>query len=646
MAEKAFQRPRAGSGRGEAAARPRAAVHRAATGADRSPDAQQPGIGNAALPRMLGRARDQHGAGGGPPDRAVLARQPGIGNAALARMLGQARHAPAAVQRSVHDVLRAPGQPLSAAVKKEMEARLGADFSDVRVHTDSAARASAAGLGARAYTSGSHVVIGGGADKHTLAHELTHVLQRRQGPVAGTDNGAGLSVSDPSGHFERAAEANAIRAMTTQPARRTPEQIQPGPPHTTDRVQRADDGQGLLAHEPVHAIQQGEDQPSPSVQRLSIESPASPAEDEARVIAQTSGTPALPKEPAHVTPPVASVQRQIDVGEESYTMDDAREFRRTLMLKLKDAGYKETITKKMAGPLDEALSGPANLPPFGNWDDLISSLVEEGLLDKELSSSGRRQGPRRLGERPRWGTETAKLIKQARGTRKGLAARHVLASSTLGLAVERAQANLDQLNAWLVARGQPREESDSKARRAIWTAVHNFAGNIWMGETQANTAIGFIRGVLAQIKQHLPAPASSAAAVSMSTSTSTIGPDLIDIEGTRKLIEKSMVTGGQDNIRNRTWNLLLTDLSLELAELGPTAPRTEVVDLIDMYYRNADIDPPALTDGEYWHVVNVYEMLKEPTTALDGLTLFMGRPLSQSIGSKPTPTSVPPTAAA
>ncbi|MFG3285204.1 DUF4157 domain-containing protein [Streptomyces sp. NPDC048111] len=120
-----------------------------------------------------------------------------------------------AVQRSaVHDVLRTAGRPLDEATRSDMEGRLGADFSDVRIHNDSAAKASAAEVGARAYTSGSHVVIGdGGADQHTLAHELTHVIQQRQGPVAGTDNGGGLKVSDPSDRFEREAEANAHRAM-------------------------------------------------------------------------------------------------------------------------------------------------------------------------------------------------------------------------------------------------------------------------------------------------------------------------------------------------------------------------------------------------------------------------------------------------
>ncbi|MHC3461551.1 eCIS core domain-containing protein [Streptomyces flavovirens] len=158
-----------------------------------------------------------------------------VGNAAVVRMLQRERHrhgegrghqlpTAAPVQRSaVHDVLRAPGRPLDGPLRQEMESRLGADFSDVRLHTGSAARDSAAEVGARAYTSGSHVVIGdGGGDKHTLAHELTHVIQQRQGPVAGTDNGSGLSVSDPGDRFEREAEANAVRVMRRTPGQGAP----------------------------------------------------------------------------------------------------------------------------------------------------------------------------------------------------------------------------------------------------------------------------------------------------------------------------------------------------------------------------------------------------------------------------------------
>ncbi|MCX5381829.1 DUF4157 domain-containing protein [Streptomyces sp. NBC_00083] len=184
-----------------------------------APGAQPPGLlalqgsaGNAAVVQMLRHAghpgaqaaeqeRHQHGAGCGHQQ----AERPAVQRAAGPQ-----------VQRSaVHDVLRSGGRPLDDSTRSDMESRLGADFSDVRIHNDSAAKASAAEVGARAYTSGSHVVIGdGGADKHTLAHELTHVIQQRQGPVAGTDNGSGLKVSDPSDRFEREAEANASRVMS------------------------------------------------------------------------------------------------------------------------------------------------------------------------------------------------------------------------------------------------------------------------------------------------------------------------------------------------------------------------------------------------------------------------------------------------
>jgi Domain of unknown function (DUF4157) len=172
-------------------------------------------------------------ASGSPPvlhPDGLLALQRTMGNRAVSRLLADAptadgsprRPGARTVQRSlVHEVLRSGGRPLPGSLREEMEGRLGADFSDVRLHTGDAAQRSAAEIGARAYTSGSHVVIGAGAgDKHTLAHELTHVIQQRQGPVAGSDNGSGLRVSDPSDRFEREAEAGAIRAMAVPQVQR------------------------------------------------------------------------------------------------------------------------------------------------------------------------------------------------------------------------------------------------------------------------------------------------------------------------------------------------------------------------------------------------------------------------------------------
>ncbi|MER5371670.1 DUF4157 domain-containing protein [Streptomyces sp. NPDC002553] len=159
------------------------------------------------------------------PAATVLDLQRLAGNAAVSRAVDAERHQHSAgcgheqqpaVQRSslVHQVLNSPGRALDTPLAGEMSARFGGvDFSSVRVHTDAVAQRSAAEIGASAYTSREHVVWNG-RDKHTLAHELTHVVQQRQGPVSGADNGAGLRVSDPGDSYERAAEANAHRVMS------------------------------------------------------------------------------------------------------------------------------------------------------------------------------------------------------------------------------------------------------------------------------------------------------------------------------------------------------------------------------------------------------------------------------------------------
>ncbi|MFJ3902926.1 DUF4157 domain-containing protein [Streptomyces sp. NPDC090025] len=207
--------------------------------------------------------RDEEAAPGplaqsGPPaPGAMAALQRAVGNAAVARMLSGSRAAGAPegsggagedppVQRSTaHQVLGSPGQPLDASLRSEMEGRLGADFSDVRVHTGSTAQRSADELGARAYTSGNHVVLpDGGRDKHTLAHELTHVIQQRQGPVSGTDSGDGLRVSDPADRFERAAEANARRVMSGPAVQRSADGCGPGGDHAGHDHAGHDHGSG------------------------------------------------------------------------------------------------------------------------------------------------------------------------------------------------------------------------------------------------------------------------------------------------------------------------------------------------------------------------------------------------------------------
>lgn len=147
------------------------------------------------------------------PNRPEESRAPGPSPAASGLRYSFA-NTEVAPSTQVQRVLSAPGRPLDQPLLQEMETRLGANFSTVRIHSDPAAERSAMAVDARAYTSGEHIVGGPGAlDRPTIAHELTHVLQQRGGPVAGNDHGDGLRVSDPSDRFEREADANATGVM-------------------------------------------------------------------------------------------------------------------------------------------------------------------------------------------------------------------------------------------------------------------------------------------------------------------------------------------------------------------------------------------------------------------------------------------------
>jgi hypothetical protein len=122
----------------------------------------------------------------------------------------------------VHDVIgKGGGMPLDESTRASMESRFGQDFSDVRIHTDSRASESAEAVGANAYTVGNDVVFRSGhfdsaspTGQRTIAHELSHVVQQRSGPVDGTEAPGGIRLSDPDDRFERAADTTAEQVMS------------------------------------------------------------------------------------------------------------------------------------------------------------------------------------------------------------------------------------------------------------------------------------------------------------------------------------------------------------------------------------------------------------------------------------------------
>ena len=100
------------------------------------------------------------------------------------------------------------GRPLPEAVRGKMEAALGADFSNVRVHVG----AQAERIGAIAFTVGSDIYFAPGRfqpdtvhGQQLLGHELAHVVQQRAGRVR-NPLGSGLAVVQ-----DHALEAEADR---------------------------------------------------------------------------------------------------------------------------------------------------------------------------------------------------------------------------------------------------------------------------------------------------------------------------------------------------------------------------------------------------------------------------------------------------
>jgi hypothetical protein len=147
----------------------------------------------------------------------------------------------------VHEVLGSSGQPLDPTTRASMEARLGHDFTHVRVHTDGRAAASAWAVDALAFTVGRHVVFGHGqyapgtaAGRRLLAHELTHVVQQ-----AGNGTARPTAIGPSDSAQERAAgqvEAGAI------PAARGPDPV--SAPTILQR-QPVDGGQATPAKTPA-----------------------------------------------------------------------------------------------------------------------------------------------------------------------------------------------------------------------------------------------------------------------------------------------------------------------------------------------------------------------------------------------------------
>lgn len=122
------------------------------------------------------------------------------------------------VESSIH-ALPGSGSPLPGSVRSQLEPQFDADFSGVRVHTDSQAHGLARSLNAHAFTVGQDIVFAPGRfAPHTtdgtrlLAHELTHVMQQARHPIDPRN-------TEPvDSHAEQEAHDVSARVVSGEPA--------------------------------------------------------------------------------------------------------------------------------------------------------------------------------------------------------------------------------------------------------------------------------------------------------------------------------------------------------------------------------------------------------------------------------------------
>jgi hypothetical protein len=167
------------------------------------------------------------GLGGGQRDSPLQQFQSAVGNARIARLLAGDEPLPTAGAWSLPEVGReggavsnqlagriygrlGSGRPLESGTRARMEASLGADLSDVRLHDDAEAHVLSLNVGASAFTLGNDIFfshLSSPTDEHVLKHELTHVVQQQTMTTGGT-----LAVGPADDALEHEAEAVAHTA--------------------------------------------------------------------------------------------------------------------------------------------------------------------------------------------------------------------------------------------------------------------------------------------------------------------------------------------------------------------------------------------------------------------------------------------------
>jgi hypothetical protein len=371
-----------------------------------------------------------------------------------------------------------------------------------------------------------------------------------------------------------------------------------------------------LPHETWHVVQQAQGRVRPTLQmKEGVTVNDDPGlEREADVMGAQAAealldAPAMERVTSAAPPTGAVVQRTIRIGTTLYTTDYARYFRRELMITLAQLDFPEKGTGPMWKRVDDWLyDGKEHA--FADFRTLIANLYEQSLIEKRMSA-GAAMGPRELGNRPAFTTGVKKLLELSKG--ESQARRHVISSSTLGRAIEMVPAKLETLNAWLLRHEMPAQPSTSSgmldvraAKIRIWEHVHNHLGNLWVGPSMPNSAIGFIRSPILRAVEF--------AQKHMAEKDS----DTVPLDSLIELLPKSP---WRNEPFAETWNFFRATLIDQLrayADSGDQVEGVAAVALMVEWIRNADLDLPSamLDEGYFNRLSSIYGRLVYPTEEL------------------------------
>lgn len=173
----------------------------------------QQSVGNQAVQRMLADHPAQLLAAAGPLQRAPMEEEEELQMKKTGTLQRAAMPEEEELQMKREHPIQKKGK-MPEEVQAKMENAFGADFSNVRIHEGNEAPS----VGALAYTQGENIHFAPGrynpespSGQELLGHELTHVVQQREGRVEPTTQINGLGVNDEV-HLEREADHMGAKA--------------------------------------------------------------------------------------------------------------------------------------------------------------------------------------------------------------------------------------------------------------------------------------------------------------------------------------------------------------------------------------------------------------------------------------------------